>query len=1443
MQAWTLSLRTPVETGLPSVDVAVQARGEATVADLARAIGRHVAPDQTQLLLVPTDGGHPWPADRLVAECGLRTGDLLDVVTAPPAWLTRASGTARPRAVLRVVDGPDRGQRLHVRGSSITLGRGSSSTLRLTDPLVSQRHARIVLGVRPTVYDEGSANGTLVGSERVTTGREVDWGTPIRIGRSTVVVEAGEVPVQAPAVSVFRPPRFGEPLVDSVLELPSPPTKTRPSPMPWAMLMLPMVMGVALFARSQSLYAVIYMLAWPILGFAGWRQQKRQAEKQFEEERREWREDVDAMLTTLDEQAVRQRRQFHDDYPDNETIRARAASRDPYLWARSESRQAFLATRLGIGTVPAMLRGTIGDGGDRPSRREVAHELAERETLPDMPVLADLTEHPLISVTGDAAQVDALVRSMMLRLAFDHSPTDLSVAGCFGRARAGHEAWLRWLPHATARLGGEPPVAVGARAATALLDHLVSEDGGRGHTICFVDEDAGIARRTVEAVAGVAADRGLHLVWLGRDAAEVPAATSLLVDLATGRVGVADRGGLSHLEIPDAASLDFAWRAARLMTAYVDEAAVLPPSTAIPAVVRLPEVSGDVEDLDDVDAVTRRWLQSSGLRAQIGSGVDGVVTVDLREDGPHGLVAGTTGSGKSELLQSLLCSLALNNPPSRVNFLLVDYKGGAAFRECADLPHTVGYITDLTPALVQRALTSIGAEIASREHLLGTYGVKDLVQLERERPDVAPPSLLICVDEFAALTAEVPEFVDGMVNIAQRGRSLGMHVLLATQRPAGVVTGNIKANADLRISLRVSSADDSRDVIDSPEAARISRRTPGRAWLRRTGHGTAELVQSAWTGARQPLAGSEVPVLVNPFSAVTSGGSGSSGGGAEQRLHPRTDLERCVITIGDAFTRSGAATPKRPWLPALPAELLLEPERMVADAQRQDAGRGSGRVVLGRIDEPEQQRQPELVLDFAAVGHLLVHGASGSGKTELLRSAALSASLADAFGGYGVAPYVYGIDYAGGGLAAIAGVPTVEAIVGEAQPGRVMRLIRLLRRTMDDRAQALAARGCSDLDDLARQGAALPRVYVLVDNLPALVESLETSGGVAPQHVERLQSVLQNGRRVGIHVVATAPSRTGVPTSLGSTFGRRIVLRMTTADDYLMLGVPSQVLDADSAPGAGLLGKRSVQIHTTGGAGTPVQAERVTAVGRLLEPRVAGRGASPVPPMPARLDHTSLPAPHGSRVTVAVDAEAVAVLEADLLTGPVLIAGRARSGRTGALDGLAALLARGEAPPTVIREASYAATADAVTAWLAAHPGATAGSEPEGSWALVMVDDAHVWDAGVGVDDARRAARDRLLGDLGAHAHRIALVVTADSAQAKARGGPEGLVETARRGRRGFLLTPEWNDGDVLGVSVPTKTTEPLTGPGRGLWCDGGTAWVAQLINGRSEDRSPQEAP
>ena len=230
----------------------------------------------------------------------------------------------------------------------------------------------------------------------------------------------------------------------------------------------------------------------------------------------------------------------------------------------------------------------------------------------------------------------------------------------------------------------------------------------------------------------------------------------------------------------------------------------------------------------DGDWVLGRWDAASGLGAVVGAAAGGSLSVDLRADGPHGLVAGMTGAGKSELLQTLITALAVSHPPNRLAFLLVDYKGGAAFKDCVRLPHTVGLVTDLDAHLTQRALASLNAELQRRERILREAGAKDLADMESQDADGAPPSLLIVIDEFATLAKEVPDFVDGVVDVAQRGRSLGVHLLLATQRPSGVVSENIRANTNLRIALRVNEAAESSDVIGAPDAARIPRDRPGR---------------------------------------------------------------------------------------------------------------------------------------------------------------------------------------------------------------------------------------------------------------------------------------------------------------------------------------------------------------------------------------------------------------------------------------------------------------------------------------------------------------------------------------------------------------------------------------------------------------------------------------
>ena len=274
----------------------------------------------------------------------------------------------------------------------------------------------------------------------------------------------------------------------------------------------------------------------------------------------------------------------------------------------------------------------------------------------------------------------------------------------------------------------------------------------------------------------------------------------------------------------------------------------------------------DLLDVEEPDArwVSERWESASGLGATVGAAVGEPFGVDLRDDGPHGLVAGTTGAGKSELLQTLVAALAVSHPPNRLAFLLVDYKGGAAFKDCLSFPHTVGLVTDLDAHLTRRALASLNAELQRRERILRDAGAKDLADLERRDPDRAPPSLVIVIDEFATLAKEVPDFVDGVVDVAQRGRSLGVHLVLATQRPGGAVSENIRANTNLRIALRVNESAESADVIGTPDAARIPRDLPGRAFAR-TGHGELTEIQTAYVGGATVHATLRAPVVVTPF--------------------------------------------------------------------------------------------------------------------------------------------------------------------------------------------------------------------------------------------------------------------------------------------------------------------------------------------------------------------------------------------------------------------------------------------------------------------------------------------------------------------------------------------------------------------------------------------------
>ena len=533
-------------------------------------------------------------------------------------------------------------------------------------------------------------------------------------------------------------------------------------------------------------------------------------------------------------------------------------------------------------------------------------------------------------------------------------------------------------------------------------------------TLLVVDDPRTLQVRTGAARRRMAA--GATAVVVARDVGELPHVCNVVVEVdRDGRASVRDGRG-RHVEDVVVAGLaaDVAMQAARHLAGYHDPE-VLDGTSRLPDSVDLVALTGPGALSERQLAAAWRARRGRTPQALVGLTADGTVELDLVRDGPHALVAGTTGSGKSELLRSLVAALALGSSPEDLTFLLVDYKGGSAFDACADLPHVVGVITDLDDHLAERALRSLGAELRRREALLRSAGVGDLAAYRELENDEPLARLVVVIDEFATLAAELPEFLRALVGVAQRGRSLGVHLVLATQRPGHAISDDIRANTNLRIALRVQDPAESVDVVGTTTASRLPRRRPGRAVVR-LGADEELVMQTARVTAAAANEASQ-PVRIRPFGSREATPAEPGG---------RTDLELLVDAARRAARALGLAAPRRPWLDPLPAAIGLD-------------AMPPGTVALA--DDPDHQCRHEVGWDPPS-GHVLLCGGRGSGTTTAL--AALALDVARRWSPDEA--HLLVADLGGGTLAPLAGLPHTGAVVTAGDRERIERFVRVLRQ-------------------------------------------------------------------------------------------------------------------------------------------------------------------------------------------------------------------------------------------------------------------------------------------------------------------------------------------------------------------------------------------------------------
>ena len=1433
-----------------SVNVEIRVDGPALVGDLVDALVQQmhlVQVPRSPSLLVRRTGERLDRGARL-ADADLRSGDQCRLENAPRAAQAAHVGAA---AVVEVVEGSDAGRLFELRPGSSDIGRSEVCEVRIRDRLASRRHARVSVGDDIRVHDLGSTNGVSMNGEAITGAVRLSPGDLLTVGDTSMRIRPVESPEEdsaGPAVRFNRPPHVFRPFEEQRIALPAPPgdpQKHRFSITP-AIVPLVLVLGMYLYYEQQPnqefpLIFLAFMLMSPVMVIGSYFENKRWSRRDHEEQVAEHSERVARTIVELDTAREEEITSRHHEAPSADETIEFARRLEARLWERHSDEQEFLSLRVGLAEQDSRTEVTVDGGGSLKLREDLEKIPPRYARIPSLPAVASLRDVGGMGVAGPLEEANAVGRALLVQLAGAHAPSDVVLTTLLGESEAPAWEWLGWLPHVRSSVSPVSGSHMGTdlQTCTRLLGELLKElekrfedaEDNRGGpppvpaVVVLIDEGAPLDRTRLMPLLEAGPSLGLYFIWIGSARSRLPRACGAVVDLQSrsGDVTLGFRrtgeqiGGVAV----ETVTAEQAETLARALSPVVEIGGRVGEAASVPSRVSLVELLGGVQVMDDPEMVIDRWRQGEELlhqgkalrlRAPIGRQADAPLSVDIRADGPHALVAGTTGAGKSELLQSYVASLAATHSARHVTFLLVDYKGGAAFKDCVHLPHTVGLVTDLDTSEVRRALVSLEAELRYRETVLNEAGAKDLLELESMEHPETPPTLLLIVDEFAALAKEVPEFIEGVVDVALRGRSLGIHLLLATQRPAGVVTPQIRANTSLRIALRVADDDDSVDVIGSSDAAGLPSEVPGRA-IAKLGPRESALFQSAYAGGSTQAAATGPMVVVSKlaFDRATPPDP-EPGRSAPQVAESATDLQRLVANVDRAHKRVGLDSPRRPWQPPLAP---------VYDLARLPLPDTDERIVVGVADMPRQQRQTVSHFVPDQAGSALVLGASGSGKTVLLRTLAAAAGMSKA----GPTCHVYGLDFAGRGLEMLEDLPHVGAIVQGHDNQRVERLLRDLRSRVTERSERFAAVRAGSLPEYRASGGGRPdepRVLVLLDGYAAFHSVYErTEGG---KWIDWLTQLVADGRQFGMHFVMTADRRSAFPLAMTSAVGSRVVLRLAHPDEYSAAGVPLDMIAATNAPGRAVFDGVETQVALLGGdAGGDAQTQAMTELGAYLEPRLRV-SAPPVRILPEEVRLSSIPkTPDGFAFGVRDHDLGPAVTRFE--PGGFIVAGPPRAGKTTALGALAA-----SAPPAVEGVVIVALRESSLTD--SGSDGRVAVGEEEAERLLrdvsegpdqnllILVDDLH---------DLANSAADDVLRDILRGARDRRWMVAASASVEAVRRAYDGSLRDVRANKAGLLLQPDFEvDGEIVGVRLP-RTVSTVWPRGRGYLVAGGVYDLCQV--------------
>lgn len=870
------------------------------------------------------------------------------------------------------------------------------------------------------------------------------------------------------------------------------------------------------------------------------------------------------------------------------------------LWQRNRTHDDFLKERLGIGDVPFPMKIEVPQKrfslyeDDLMSKPELIKKDYER--LYQAPITIDLLKHQLIGIIGGNDKKNAIQIAQILsaQIAANNCYTEVKLGYVYSQdsmeEQKGFE-FAKWLPHVWSEDKKMRFIATNKEEASDVFYELSKvfrnrkeETGNKKELpkpwyVIFITDMALLEGEIFSKYAfEQKKEYGLTVILIGNQYEELPNQCEYIIENDEnfrGMYSVYDREDqkqkIDFDELENKELNKFARRLSRFWVYEIEEGGEIPES------ISYFEMLG-VHRLDEIP-VKDNWVKHrtyehiSGMIGHKAGGVPCYLDVHEKYHGPHGLVAGTTGSGKSETLQSYILSLAINYSPDDVAFFIIDYKGGGMANLFEGLPHMIGQISNLSGNQVKRAMISIKSENKRRQKLFNESGVNNINAYTKlyknEEVKLPIPHLFIIIDEFAELKREEPEFMKELISVAQVGRSLGVHLILATQKPSGTVDDNIWSNSKFRLCLRVQDKQDSNDMLHKPDAAYLTQ--AGRCYLQVGNDEVYEQFQSGYSGAtyNKNVQNKDSVQLITPTGKVEMTGVIKKNSSQEKEM---TQLDAVKDYLNKIAKDNGYVHQHQLWMPLLPQYIYMNDfEEFKETCYEKNEWKffepgEKLEIIAGKIDDPKNQNQIPLKIDFLSSGHIAICGSVVSGKSTLMQS--MMYGLIEKYSPEMIS--IYAIDFSSKILGAFENAPQVGGIMYENDLDKISKFVNMMRTMLQERKNTL--RGGNFKQYVKTHGQVLPAVLIFVDNYSGFRDKTEE------RYEDFMVQLSREGVNHGIYLIVSGNGfgMNDINQRLSENIGTVLCLNQQDRYAYGDLLHTNQI---DVMPEEGLKGRGLVMYH------------------------------------------------------------------------------------------------------------------------------------------------------------------------------------------------------------------------------------------------------------------------